>query len=211
MLNINSDIRSVNGEMDFEYKIIVVGESGTGKSNIITQFVENRFNEFTRTTMGVDFKTKHIQLYGINISLQLWDTAGQERFRSMGSSYYHNSCGVIIVYDITRRSTFEKIESWIDEIKKNLDVDISEIEVMIIGNKTDLEKKRTVSHYDVDKINHLCNFTYMETCAKDNKSITDAIIKLVTNIHQRGLGSPKYQKMEIDNNKKNDLSCCVIL
>lgn len=202
-------------KVDFSYKIVLVGDSGTGKSNITSQFVDEKFNEFTKTTMGIDFKTKRVIFGNVNISVQMWDTAGQERFKSVGRSYYHESCAIIIVYDITRKSTFDSIPSWIKEIQNSLDVDISEVEIMIIGNKTDLEKQRVVSHYDVKKLEELCNFTYVETSAKNNVGVTEAMTTLIKNIHQRGIGNQKsFNRLNIndaDVNKSKDSNCCIIL
>lgn len=203
-------------KVDFQYKIVIVGDSGTGKSNLVSQFVDERFNTFTKTTMGIDFKTKRVRFGGVNISVQLWDTAGQERFKSVGRSYYHDSCAVIIVYDITRRSTFDSIPSWIKEAQDSLNFDISEIEVMIIGNKTDLEKQRVVSHSDVKKLEDQCNFTYMETSAMKNEGVIEAMTTLIQQIHQRGIGNQSsFSRLNINdpqNDKAKDSSkCCIIL
>jgi small GTP-binding protein len=200
---------------DFSYKIVVIGDSGTGKSNIVSQFIDGRFLEFTKTTIGLDFKTRQVRFGDVVIRVQLWDTAGQEQFKSINKSYYRESAGIIIAFDITRRSTFDSISHWINEIKNNLDVDISEVEIMIIGNKTDLEKQRVVSHHDVKKLEEMCNFTYMETCAMKNQGVTEAISTLIRKIHQRGIGNQRsFSRLNINDpngDKTKDSKCCIIL
>ncbi len=200
---------------DFSYKILVIGDSGIGKSNLISQFIDNKFMEFTKTTVGLDFKMKHVRFSDVVIRVQLWDTAGQEQFKAINKSYYRESSGIIIAFDITRRSTFDSILQWIEELKSNLDVDISEVEIMIIGNKTDLEKQRVVFHHDVKKLEDNCNFTYMETSAMNNQGVTEAISTLIRKIHQRGIGNQRsFNRMNIndsDSDKANNSKCCIIL
>ena len=117
---------------DSIFKIVLVGDSGVGKSNILLRYVKNEFNHDTKATVGVEFGSKNFVIDNIKIRLQIWDTAGQERFRSLTSAYYKGSKGAIITYDITNESTFASIDKWITELRKNTD---DNIRLILVGNK----------------------------------------------------------------------------
>jgi len=173
-------------EFDYIYKIILIGDSGVGKTNIVTRFIQDKFIDDNRTTIGIDFQTRIYKIYGEQIKLQVWDTGGQERWRCITRSYYKQSGGIIIVFDLTRRETFDNISSWIKEIENNID-DTSESEILIIGNKSDLPDQRQVSTKDIEELKQRYNFTYIETSAKHDLNIDDAFTDLVMKVHKRGL------------------------
>ena len=130
----------------YVYKIVVIGDTNVGKSNIITRFTQNFFDENPHTTIGVEFFTKNVTIIGrdkkpVEVSLQIWDTAGQERFRGIASSYYKSAKGIILVYEITNAQTFENLKKWMDEIKSHGE---SYIDLVLLGNKCDLVKERVV-------------------------------------------------------------------
>lgn len=104
-------------EHDHLYKIVLIGDSAVGKSNILSRFTKNEFNAESKTTIGVEFATKNVTMDSKKVKLQVWDTAGQERFRSMASAYYRGALGALLVYDITRRNTFENLDKWVKELK----------------------------------------------------------------------------------------------
>ena len=122
-------------DIDLCIKIILVGESGVGKTNILTRFTKNIFDTESRNTIGVEFGTKIIKIKDHKIKLQIWDTAGQERYKSVTVAYYKGSRGALIVYDISRKESFNNVSRWLNDIKKNGELDIS---IILVGNKTDL-------------------------------------------------------------------------
>jgi small GTP-binding protein len=134
----------MNSEDDYDliFKVVLIGDSGVGKSNILTRYLKDEFSLNTKTTVGVEFGTKQIAVDDIKIKAQIWDTAGQERYRSITNAYYKGSKGALLVYDITKRNTFENVDRWLEEFKKNCDPDIS---IILIGNKFDLENDREVT------------------------------------------------------------------
>ena len=130
------------GDVDYIFKILIIGDSSVGKSNILLRFSDNIFHETFLPTIGVDFKIKTVQLNNKTIKLQIWDTAGQERFKTITSAYYKGAHGIIIVYDITDKDTFNNVSSWIAEAKKHGG---SNIVRMLVGNNCDLDNERKVS------------------------------------------------------------------
>ncbi len=129
-------------EYDIIVKIVLVGDSGVGKSNILLRYLRNEFHFDSKATVGVEFGSKRFKIENHNIKAQIWDTAGQERYRSITNAYYKGSKGALVVYDITRRSTFENVDKWISDLKKNSD---PEVMIILIGNKVDRDDEREVS------------------------------------------------------------------
>jgi small GTP-binding protein len=129
-------------DYDLIIKIVLIGDSGVGKSNLLTRYLKDEFSIETKSTVGVEFGTKKLTLNNLKINTQIWDTAGQERYRSVTNAYYKGSKGALIVYDITKYESFENIDRWISEIKNNSDPDVT---ILIVGNKSDLEDDRKVS------------------------------------------------------------------
>ena len=130
-----------NRQSDFHYKIVLLGDSGVGKSNIINKFIKNQFNTDSKTTIGVEFAAKTLEVKGKIIKTQIWDTAGQERYRSMASAYYRGATGALLVYDITRSNSFENLEKWTKQLKNYANEDII---CLLIGNKSDLRQYRSI-------------------------------------------------------------------
>ena len=124
---------------DLLFKLILIGDSCVGKSNILLKYLKNEFDPNSRATVGVEFGTKNIIINNKKIKIQIWDTAGQERYRSITSAYYKGAKGALIVYDITRKCTFDNIDKWISDLKLNGDKNIC---IVILGNKSDLDDKR---------------------------------------------------------------------
>jgi small GTP-binding protein len=133
---------SKDEEYDMIFKIVIIGDSGVGKSNIMSRYLKDEFSIETKTTVGVEFGAKHIEINGMNIKAQIWDTAGQERYKSITNAYYKGAKGALLVYDITRKESFENIDRWISELKTNGDEDVT---VVLIGNKCDLEIERQIT------------------------------------------------------------------
>lgn len=128
-------------ESESQLKLVLVGDSGVGKSNIISRFTKNQFNLESKTTIGVEFATKVIEIDNRSIKVQIWDTAGQERYRSMASAYYRGAVGALLVYDITRASSFENLQKWLKELKNYGSEDMV---CLMVGNKSDLKQYRSL-------------------------------------------------------------------
>ena len=128
-------------EYDFLFKVVLIGDSGVGKSNLLSRFTKNEFNLESKTTIGVEFATKTIETEGKIVKAQIWDTAGQERYRAITSAYYRGAVGALLVFDITKDLTFQSVERWLQELRDHADQNIV---IMLVGNKTDLEHLRDV-------------------------------------------------------------------
>ena len=132
----------MNAEYDYLFKVLLIGNSGVGKSSLLLRFADDVFTDNFMPTIGVDFKIRTIEVDGKTIKLQIWDTAGQERFKTITSSYYKGAHGIIVTYDITDRESFSAIENWMGEVEKHASDNISRI---LVGNKSDMEDSRQVS------------------------------------------------------------------
>ena len=163
-------------------KIILLGDSGTGKTSIINQSVNNKFNSQYKATIGADFSTKELIVDGIHTTLQIWDTAGQERFQSLGVSFYRSADACILVYDITSVKSFENLESWRDEFIRQGGVSES-FPFSVIGNKCDLEHNRRVAW---QRVQSWCKQkgidVYFESSAKDNRNIDETFDHLIKEV-----------------------------
>ena len=142
----NISLIESNTTEDFSIKIVVVGDSGVGKSNILSRFVKNEFIQESKATVGVELSVKTYRIDNKVVKVHLWDTAGQERYKSITSAYYKGAKGAMIVYDITRRDTYNAVEKWYEEVKEFADKNIS---VMLVGNKSDLTLLRNVETHEV--------------------------------------------------------------
>ena len=168
-----------NKEYDLLFKLILIGDSYVGKSNILLKYLKNQFNENSKTTVGVEFGTKNIIINNKRIKIQIWDTAGQERYRSITSAYYKGAKGALIVYDITRKNTFDNIDKWITDLKLNGDKDIC---IIILGNKSDLIDKREINKNDGIKKAEMYKIAFLETSALNGDNISKAFDELIEQI-----------------------------
>ena len=196
--NNNSDeIKIEENISDFEkeyykLKLIVIGDSGVGKTNIISRYVSNTFSNDSKATVGVEFFTKPFRVNNDIVKLEIWDTAGQERYKSITSAYYKGSRGALLVYDITRPSTFEDVEKWMTELKEKVR---GSLKIIIIGNKLDLTKERKVdTETALDKAKSL-NVPLMETSAFNSTNIQKAFESILREMY-------KEFKKEKDGEKK---------
>ena len=168
-----------NKEYDLLFKLILIGDSCVGKSNILLKYLKNQFNENSKTTIGVEFGTKNIIINNKRIKIQIWDTAGQERYRSITSAYYKGAKGALIVYDITRKNTFDNIDKWITDLKLNGDENIC---IIILGNKSDLIDKREINKNDGIKKAEMYKTAFLETSALNGDNISKAFDELIEQI-----------------------------
>ena len=173
-------------ELVILYKILILGDSSVGKTSLLLQFCDEKYDPETLTTVGIDYKKKFVMRHGQKIQLQLCDTAGQERFRSLAKNFYKNCDGIIIVYDISKSKTFESIKTWINSIKDNIDMD--KIGLVIVGNKIDLEEKREVNEAMRINFEEKQQMKIIETSAKKNINVNEAFIEIIDKIEKLGLG-----------------------
>ena len=166
---------------EFLFKLILIGDSSVGKSNILLQYLKGQFDPNSKATVGVEFGTKNIEINNKKIKIQIWDTAGQERYRSITSAYYRGAKGAFIVYDITRKTTFDNIDRWAADLKANGDDNIS---IVLIGNKLDLEDKREVQKDEGVKKSEEFKTAFMETSALNGDNIDKAFDELIEQIYQ---------------------------
>ena len=153
-------------ESDIILKILLIGDSGVGKSSIVLRLIDNIYNESYISTIGVDFKIKNIVVDNKHIKVQIWDTAGQERFKTITNSYYRGSHGIFIVYDITSKKSFDNIKVWLSELYKFRIKE--ELKITIIGNKKDLNDKREVDYEEANQYSIDNGFGYYEISSKDS-------------------------------------------
>lgn len=160
---------------DLLFKLLLLGDSGVGKTSILCRFSESAFNSTFISTIGIDFKIKTIELRGKKIKLQIWDTAGQERFHTITTSYYRGAMGIMLVYDITSPKTFDNIAKWLRYIDEHANEDV---EKMILGNKYDMEDKRMVSRDRGEAVAREHGIRFLETSAKADINIDAAFKEL---------------------------------
>ena len=177
----------------YKLKLIILGDSGVGKTNIIQRYISDTFNTETRATVGVEFFVKNYRVNNDIIKLEIWDTAGQERYKSITSAYYKGSRGALIVYDITRTITFEDIEKWKNEINEKVK---GSLKLMLIGNKCDLKDERKVSIEEALEKAKLLNIPLMETSALDSTNIQKAFESILKEMYKEFKKEKKKEKIE---------------
>ena len=156
--------------VDIAYKLLLLGQSSVGKTSIILRYIENSFEESNISTCGIDLKCKYVQCDDKKIRLDLWDTAGQERFPSLMKNYFRAAHGFVLVYDITNKESFDKLQGWIKDIKETIE-DVNSFKFAVIGNKKDCEKDRQVDYQILKEFAETNNFVFSETSAKTGEGI----------------------------------------
>jgi len=167
---------------NYLYKYIVIGDTGVGKSCLLLQFTDKRFQPVHDLTIGVEFGARMIEVGNKQIKLQIWDTAGQESFRSITRSYYRGAAGCLLVYDITRRETFNHLTTWLEDARQHSN---SNMTIMLIGNKCDLESRRAVTKAEGEQFARENGLVFVETSAKTAANVEDAFIKTAYNIDEK--------------------------
>ena len=158
-----------------EAKVVLLGDTGVGKSSLVLRFVNNNFRPYSEATIGASFMSKMIKVDGSLIKFQIWDTAGQEKYHSLAPMYYRNAAAAIIVYDITRKDTFRTLKSWVEELKNRGPQDIA---ICIAGNKCDLEDERSIPQSKAQEYCAQNGFLFVETSAKDDVNVQQIFIDL---------------------------------
>jgi len=161
----------MNQEYDFLFKLLLIGDSGVGKSCLLLRFADDTYTESYISTIGVDFKIRTVELDGKTIKLQIWDTAGQERFRTITSSYYRGAHGIIVVYDVTDAESFNNVKQWLHEIDRYANENVNKL---LVGNKSDLQNKRAVTFEQGKELADSLNIEFLETSAKNSTNVEKA-------------------------------------
>ncbi|XP_040020465.1 RAB11a, member RAS oncogene family, like [Gasterosteus aculeatus] len=167
-------------EYDYLFKVVLIGDSGVGKSNLLSRFTRNEFNLESKSTIGVEFATRSIQVEGKTVKAQIWDTAGQERYRAITSAYYRGAVGALLVYDIAKHLTYENAERWLKELQDHAD---SNIVIMLVGNKSDLRHLRAVPTDEAKALAEKHGLSFLETSALDSSNVELAFQTILTAIY----------------------------
>jgi len=175
-----------NIKNDILFKVILIGESGVGKTNLFSRYMKNEYNENATATVGFEFSAKNFEVDKKIVKVQLWDTAGQERFWAMSRQYYRGAMGGVVVYDITSLKSFEKCEKWIEEIRASSAN--PHIVILLVGNKCDLDKEglRQVSTKQAKEFSKQQGINFLETSACSNTNVQKAFQMILQEIYQTG-------------------------
>jgi Ras-related protein Rab-35 len=214
IINYNFTVKRVTDmarEYDHLFKLLIIGDSGVGKSSLLLRFADNTFSGSYITTIGVDFKIRTVEIEGERVKLQIWDTAGQERFRTITSTYYRGTHGVIVVYDVTSGDSFANVKRWLHEIEQNCDV----VNRILVGNKNDAPDRKVVLTEDAQRFADQMGIRLFETSAKDNINVEEmfmAITKLVLKTKKELKERQAIQNIDTVNLRKgpkqNKRKCC---
>ena len=175
------DVNSGELKEDYKLKVVVVGDSGVGKTNLIKRFVSNTYNPNTKATVGVEFLSKSYKINDQVFKIEIWDTAGQERYKSITAAYYKGAKGALIVYDITQKDSFENINKWMSEVR---DKSTKDLKILIVGNKTDLVNERQVSTEEALSKAKELESPVMEASALDGNNVKAAFYDLLKEMYK---------------------------
>ncbi|KAL3102927.1 hypothetical protein niasHT_025835 [Heterodera trifolii] len=172
---------SRDDEYDYLFKVVLIGDSGVGKSNLLSRFTRNEFNLESKSTIGVEFATRSIQVDGKTVKAQIWDTAGQERYRAITSAYYRGAVGALLIYDIAKHLTYENVERWLKELRDHSDQNIV---IMLVGNKSDLRHLRAVPTDEAKAYAERNQLSFIETSALDATNVEAAFTNILAEIYR---------------------------
>ena len=190
------------GGYDMIFKIVLIGDTSVGKTNILSKYLSNEFDPDSKATVGVEFGTKNFKIENNIVKVQIWDTAGQERYRSITNAYYKGAKGSLLVYDITNPKSFENLDKWLSDLKTNGDEKIS---IVLLGNKSDLESERKITLEQGKEKAEFYKLAFMETSALNGNNIEKAFNELITDVYKNHHDLfEKQAKVEI-NDKVIDL------
>ncbi|KAI9038354.1 Rab family GTPase [Aspergillus affinis] len=180
--NVATASRAVTTTLPFPgIPVVLIGDSGVGKSNLLSRFTRNEFNLDSKSTIGVEFATRSIQVDSKTIKAQIWDTAGQERYRAITSAYYRGAVGALLVYDISKHQTYDNVNRWLKELRDHAD---SNIVIMLVGNKSDLRHLRAVPTEEAKQFASENNLSFIETSALDASNVELAFQNILTEIYR---------------------------
>lgn len=191
-----------------QIKLMLLGDQAVGKSSLMIRYTEDVFNLNIMGTAGIDLKKKNVMINNDNIKIMIYDTAGHDRFRQITKTQYKGAKGIILVYDLTDKKTFDSVSYWMDHIKENAE---SDVEVLIVGNKIDMTDLRAVNSEDCQNLSKKYNVPIMETSAKTGENVEKAFFTIVSNIYNKEK-SKSVQTTEINTDlkvkKKKKSKCC---
>ena len=198
----------ISGAYDHMFRYIIVGDMAVGKSCLLLQFTDHKFRHQHELTIGVEFGGKNIEVKNKTIKIQIWDTAGQEAFQAITRTYYKGAIGALLVYDITRKETFEHIRKWYDEVKLNGSKDIC---CILIGNKKDLEEQRQVKYEEGKRLAEENNLLFLETSAKTAENVQECFTisaeRILDQINKSGVdptAPSKNVRISIDDDEEEE-------
>lgn len=207
---VNGMIDSRSGELhDIACKVMLIGDSGVGKTCLLVRFKDNAFlsGSFI-STVGIDFRNKVVNVDGTKVKLQIWDTAGQERFRSVTHAYYRDANALLLLYDVTNKSSFDNIRAWLAEINEYAQ---DNVVIMLLGNKADMNTERIVRREDGERLAREYNVAFMETSAKTGMNVELAFMAIARDLKSRKLrkpNEPSFNVAEYVNQEKQRGGCC---
>lgn len=183
---------------DYLFKIVLLGDSAVGKSNLLSRVARDEFYPNSKSTIGVEFQTQKMVINGKEVKAQIWDTAGQERFRAVTSAYYRGAVGALLVYDISRHQTFESVGRWLNELQTHSDMNVVTI---LVGNKSDLREGREVKTAEGKSLAESQGLFFIETSALDSSNVGAAFETVVKEIYDI-LSRKAIQSQELKHNKE---------
>ena len=187
-------------EYEMMVKVILIGDSSVGKTNIMSKYLKNQFNENSKATVGVEFGAKIFKINNRNIKAQIWDTAGQEKYKAITGAYYKGSKGAFVVYDITRKETFYSVDKWINDLKVSGD---PKLNILLIGNKSDLEDKREVFKEQGEEKAKSFGCAFLETSALSGDNIEQAFELMISDIIKK-YGNETLEEEDLGNVEKGE-------
>eukprot|EP00339_Tiarina_fusa_P020028 CAMPEP_0117031036 /NCGR_PEP_ID=MMETSP0472-20121206/22354_1 /TAXON_ID=693140 ORGANISM="Tiarina fusus, Strain LIS" /NCGR_SAMPLE_ID=MMETSP0472 /ASSEMBLY_ACC=CAM_ASM_000603 /LENGTH=199 /DNA_ID=CAMNT_0004739279 /DNA_START=7 /DNA_END=606 /DNA_ORIENTATION=- len=194
---------------DYLLKILLIGDAGVGKSSLLLRFADDTYTDAYVSTIGVDFKIKTMEIDGKTLKLQIWDTAGQERFRTITSSYYRGAHGIIVVYSVTEKGSFDNMKQWLGEIDRYA---CENVKKLIVGNVIDLEAKVQVTHDEGKQFAESVGVPFIQTSAKTSKNVEKMFLSMVHSIYQDVISNegahPPETVIVQPPTESNDYSCC---
>ncbi|CAO1391236.1 unnamed protein product [Diamesa serratosioi] len=182
-------------DYDHLFKLLIIGDSGVGKSSLLIRFSDNVFSGSYITTIGVDFKIRTVVINGERVKLQIWDTAGQERFRTITNTYYRGTHGVIVVYDVSNGESFANVKRWLQEIDTNCEI----VNKVLVGNKNDDPQSKVVVTEDAQRFAQQMDIPLFETSAKENINVEDMFLAITEKVLRH-----KKQTQRLQNDQQND-------
>ena len=189
-------------EYDYLFKLIIVGDTNVGKTNIMSKYIKDQFNITSKSTIGVEFGTKILEIDNKKVKAQIWDTAGQERYKSITSAYYKGAKGAFIVYDITNKSTFESVDKWIKDLNSYGDKNLT---MLLIGNKSDLEDKRIINKEEGEEKAKSFELGFIETSAYNGDNIDQAFDIMLKEVLKRYIVENDVNNDEFEGGTGNNI------
>lgn len=197
---------------DYLIKLLLIGDSGVGKSCLLLRYSDDSFTSSFITTIGIDFKIKSILCDESKVKLQIWDTAGQERFRTITTAYYRGAMGILLVYDVAEKQSFDNVRNWMRQIDQNAAENVNRI---LIGNKSDIDaSERKVTAKEGNDLANEYGIKFFETSAKLNTNVDEAFMSIAKDIVERLKVNPEHYGSEggvslsKDKGKKDTKGCC---